>query len=80
MDFSKLYDYIPHELLIAKLQCYGLDKGTLQHSILHYLTNQKQRTKIGSSFSSWCNINTEVPLGLILGLLLYNIFMLHFYP
>ena len=80
MDFSKLYDYIPHELLIAKLQCYGLDKGTLQHFILHYLTNQKQRTKIGSSFSSWCNIYTEVPLGLILGLLLYNIFMLHFSP
>ena len=42
------------------------------------LTNQTQRTKTSSSFSSCCDINTGVPQGeedqgLILGSLLFNI-------
>ena len=74
MDLSKAYDCIPHELLIAKLKCYGIGNGSLR-LLLDYLTNRKQRMKIGSSFSSWCDINTGVPQGSILGPLLFNIFI-----
>ena len=70
MDLSKAYDCIPHNLLIAKLECYGVDKASLR-LLLDYLTRRKQRTKIGSSFSSWCHINTGVTQGSILFYLIY---------
>ena len=71
IDLPKAYDCIPHELLRAKLQCYGIDKGSLR-LLLDYSTNRKQRTKIGLSFSSWCNINTGVPQGSVLSTGLFN--------
>ena len=56
MDLSKAYDCIPYNLLIAKFECYGIDKTSLR-LLLDYLTGIKQLTKIGSSFTSWCDIN-----------------------
>ena len=52
MDLSKAYDRISHELLVPKLEYYGLDELSLK-LILDYLSNRKQRTKIGCSFSYW---------------------------
>ena len=45
MDLSKAYDCIPHDLLIAKLEAYGLDK-TSSHLLRDYLINRKQMTKL----------------------------------
>ena len=66
MDLSKAYDCIPHDLLIAKLECYGIDKMIGLSLILDYLSRRKQRTKIGSSYRSWYDIIRGVPLGSIL--------------
>ena len=66
MDLSKAYDCIPHDLLIAKLEAYSLDKTNL-HLLRDYLSNQKQRAKIGSSFSDWRDIICGIPQGSILG-------------
>ena len=46
MDLLKAYDCLPHDLLIAKLDAYGLDKPSLNF-VNGYLCFRKQRKKIG---------------------------------
>ena len=73
-DLSKAYDCLPHDLLIAKLNAYGLNKESL-NLILDYLKNRKQRVKINNYFSNWLEILLGVPQGSILGPILFNIFL-----
>ena len=51
MDLSKAYDCIPHDLLIAKIDAYGLNRKVLK-LVYSYLKNGMQRVKTGSKFSS----------------------------
>ena len=43
--------------------------------MLDYLTNHKERTKIGLVFSSWQDISNDVPQGSMLVPLLFNIYI-----
>ena len=74
MDLSKAYDYLSHDLLIAKLKAYGFDMASLS-LLKNYFANRKQRTKVGSSYIDWFKFIRRIPQGSILGPLLFNIFI-----
>ena len=74
MDLSKAFDCLLHELLIAKLEAYGFNENTIK-LVYSYLTNRKQSLKIKGSLSTLKRILSGVPLGSILGPILFNIFI-----
>ena len=70
-DFSKAFDCIPHDLLIAKLEAYGLSGKTLSY-IFSYLRNQNQCVRINDKKSDFQKMIFGVPQGFITGPILFN--------
>ena len=57
-DFSKAFNCIDHEFLIAKLHAYGFNVKSLE--LIHsYLYDRIQRVKINFPFSHWCNVESS---------------------
>ena len=65
-NLSKAFDCICHDLLIAKLNAYGVDQNALK-LVYDYLSDRSRKIKVGSSFSDYLGIIYGVPQGSILG-------------
>ena len=74
MDLSKAFDCIKYDLLLAKLDAYGLSREALR-LVNSFLENRHQRVKINGSFSTYKQLSLGVPQGSVLGPLFFNIFI-----
>jgi retron-type reverse transcriptase len=73
-DLSKAFDCLPHDLMIAKLNAYNVNKNDVE-LIASYLRGRQQRVKIGNQRSNWSYLKKGVPQGSILGPVLFNFFL-----
>lgn len=74
IDFSKAFDCINHNILLSKLNHYGI-RGHILKLIQSYLTNRFQCVTINNSNSNLALITSGIPQGSVLGPLLFNIFI-----
>jgi len=70
LDLIKVSDTVDHQILLQKLHLYGADFYTLKW-FRSYLTNRKQKTFVNGYMPDYCSIICGVPLGSILGPLLF---------
>lgn len=78
-DLTKAFDCVNHDLLIRKLEHYGI-KGSILKLLQTYLYRRKQRiilqTQDPTTYVSWWDTSRhDVPQGSVLGPLLFNVYI-----
>ena len=74
LDLKKAFDVVDHDILLDKLECIEF-RGDTNLFIKSYLTNRNIITRIDNTLSSRKIIRYGVPLGSVLGPLLFIIFI-----
>ena len=74
LDIAKAFDSVNHQLLLNKLECYGV-RGLPQQLIESYLSDRSQYTIIDNNASSPLPITCGVPQGSVLAPFLFSVFI-----
>ena len=74
LDFSKVFDSVPHQRLIYKFQQLGI-RGNLLQWIKAFLIGRRQRVILRNGASSWRDVISGVPQGTILGPMFFLLFV-----
>ena len=73
-DMSKTFDWLSPDLLLSKLQAYGLCSNSLA-LLKSYFTNRKNRVRLGDTCSEWKAVKRGCPQGSSsLGPVLWNFY------
>ena len=73
-DFKKAFDCVPHNRLLLKLKCLGIE-GKLLNTIKDFLTNRTFRVCVEGQFSSIKEVLSGIPQGSVLGPLLFVLYI-----
>ena len=74
LDFAKAYDKVDHHLLLLKICALGIG-GDIGKWCGSFLLERSQHVKIGDKISSEMTVMSGVPQGLVLGPILFLIFV-----
>ena len=78
IDLKKAFDTVNHEILLAKLENYGV-RGVINSWFRSYLTDRKQNTEVNNVVSEAETTLCGVPQGSVLGPLLFLLYINNIY-
>ena len=74
IDFKKAFDTVDHEILLYKLECYGI-RVLVNDFFRSYLTNRRQYTVINGVNSDLRTVSCGVPQGSVFGPLCFLLYI-----